>query len=431
MQYRRPGDNLSPSDHESALPALVLLWLAIPLLLLPWLVRPGRQGHAAGQLVLAGLGLAALWQGEQTLAPAALRQLAAAAPGDAQFIGITVGALLTGTLLPSWRSLRATAAGLPLAIGLVTIVPRVGAGAFAAGLAVGAGPWVIGMLAGAMPSRGTRSADRLATDHGIPVPRTANVNALLAVAAAAAAWLAPLLVAAALLAVLAWRERLPRSARGAWVSWWPVVATLLLAAWGWLAVTIAGNVSIPAAAFERMAPASPAAEVLLAAVMLGWLLALAAPWPFDRLVESAPALPGLAVVGQAVAVHGLGVGVSHWQPLLSAALVSGALAAIVLRRWPGALAAVMLLGATRGDPLGCAGALALATVGFAAHAPRLWRAPAWGRTMTMLAGAGAAAVVTAVLHDEVVLGVMLGLGIPAAAAIAAARVAPPADRAHL
>lgn len=181
--------------------------------------------------MLAGLGLAALWQGEQTLAPAALSQLAAAAPGDAQFIGITVGALLAGILLPSWRSPSAAVAGLPLAVGLVTIVPHVGAGSIAAGLAVGAAPWLAAALAEAVAQRAGRSAGPLVADPTPTPPRMTATIALLAVAAALASWFGPLVVAAVLLLLLVWHEWWPR--RGRAVPWWPSVASSLRGGDGW------------------------------------------------------------------------------------------------------------------------------------------------------------------------------------------------------
>ncbi len=404
---------------------MALLWLATPLLLLPWLMPPRKMAHAAGQLVLAGLGLAALQQGEQTLSPAALGALAASAAGDAQFIGITVGALASGLLIPAARSLRSVAATLPLVVGLATLVPHLAVGALMAGLLIGAVPWVLAAATGVVTDRVAPRADRV-EPPGVLDWRSGT----LAAAAALAGWFAPLVAAAALLVVLVWNEWRSRQPGGLVAIGWAGATTMLVAAWGWLAVTIAGSIVVPARGFERVAPVSPAAETLLALLVIGWLLALLPPWPLDRLPSRPESWPALVLLSEAVAVHGVGVGVAHWQPLLSALLVVSALVALLLLRWNGATAGFVLLGATRAGWLGCAGAIAIATLRLVTHGTGP-RRPAWRPAAALVAGLGGAAIVAALLQDEVVLGVTLGLGAPAAAALAARRVARSADPAHL
>jgi hypothetical protein len=414
-----------------------LLWLGLPLLVLPWLVPVRLLGRAAAQLVVAGLTLAALWQGERTLDPLALAAAARSGAGDAQFIGITIGALVSGGLAAPWlRHWRALMAGLPLAVGVALVLPAVSFEAFAAGALAGAVPWVVAGLTVAVFQRSGVSFAAPTTMGPVREPiRGALLVAGVAAGAAIAAWAAPLPVVAVLLLALAWTAWWPQQRSRRPLPVLPVLATVLLGGWAWLALTISGTAWIRIPAFDRTAPVSPAAEVLLALLTIGWLLALAPPWPLDRLTRSAAALPALVVAGRAAAVRGVGVGTLHWQPLLTLVLVLSTLAAVVLCRWEGAAAALVWLGATRLGIVGCAGALAIGTLGLVATTvvPRRGDAAIrWSlRAAALVSGLAAAAIVTAVLRDEVVLGVLLGLGLCCAMVVGTARVARSGIPAHL
>ena len=98
------------------------LWLAIPLLFAPAVARRDRLGAAAAQLIIAGLGLAALYQGAGSLEPQELRMIASESSYDAWFVGITAGALITGACISiEFSRWRVSLLGAPLALALLWI----------------------------------------------------------------------------------------------------------------------------------------------------------------------------------------------------------------------------------------------------------------------------------------------------------------------
>ena len=90
----------------------LLLWLAIPLVVIPVVELPGRLGAAAARLVMAGLGLGALAQGVGSLDPGDLREVASQSPHGAWFVGLTIGVLITGIFV-TFRRRRTRGIGSP------------------------------------------------------------------------------------------------------------------------------------------------------------------------------------------------------------------------------------------------------------------------------------------------------------------------------
>lgn len=132
----------------------VILGLALPLLFTPVLARRERLGGAVGQLIIAGLGLAAFHQGGGTLDPGELQTIAAQSPYDARFIGITAGVLVSGAcLLPDIRYWRRSLLGLPLAVTMGWISMSA-LGPLVAGVAIGCVPAALGRAFGGATSVG-------------------------------------------------------------------------------------------------------------------------------------------------------------------------------------------------------------------------------------------------------------------------------------
>ncbi|MGH7523057.1 MAG: hypothetical protein ACREK8_02010 [Gemmatimonadales bacterium] len=410
-----------PRQREiAAIVTDLLLWLALPLLLLPFLVERERIGAASSQLIITGVGLGALVQGAGTLDPRDLRDVAARSPHAAWFIGITLGLLLGGACLSvGVRSWRAAIAAAPLAVGVALSLASGAVGTAVAGILIGLVPASVGRV---LPG-----ASGPAADETRPAVRASElaVQAILGGLAIAVALAGPAWLAAALLAAVPWS------------GWWstraahglrsvPVLAALaclILAAWLWFALTIAGT---PFASFARLAtdaPVSSAASVWLAILALAWGTALAAPWPLDRLADLRVQLPVTAVVlylAAGVAPDGM----MHWQPLLSIVMVLVALVATLRRRWDGAVGALMLLGATRTGSTALIAALGVAFI------PMLRRIPGTTRFVRALGASSVALLVAIMLRDQVVMGTVLGLGL---ASIASRRmiVARVADSQHL
>lgn len=398
----------------------LLLWLALPLLLLPFLVERERIGAASSPLIIAGLGLGALVQGAGTLDPRDLRDVAAQSPHATWFVGITLGLLLGGACLSvGARSWREAIVAVPLAVGVVLSC---------AGSAIGAG--VAGMLIGLVPAGAAHLlpvARTVPADEAEPrsIARGFTGRLALGALAIAVALIGPALLAAGLLAAVAW------------IGWWsirvssrvrslPVLASIasgLLAIWLWFALTIAGSPLTTFASLATDAPVSSAASVWLAALALAWAIALAAPWPLDRRADVMVQLPVTAIVLY-LAARAAPEGMTHWQPLLTMGMVVLAIVASFGQRWNGALAALMLLGATRAGSAGLIAALGLAVV------PLLRSIPGTARLVCAIGAGSVGLLVATMLRDQVVMAVVLALAL---AAIGGRRriVARVADLQHL
>lgn len=376
----------------------LLLLLALPLLLRPWIGGPERSGLSVAQLVLAGFGLAALHQGTATLDPAELRVIAAQSSPDAWFVGISAGLLLTAACAGlASRGWRWGVAGVPLAVGAVlTGWPHIGP--LATGIAFGAIPALFARV-----SRSAAVAHETAPFEPAAVDRWSLVTAILTLLVAA---VGPATIAMLGLAVLLWRGWMHADGRGrAPRPVLPAVATVLVAVWLWLLITIAATPFATFRQFAADAPLSLSAAQLLALIAFGWGVAAAAPWPLDRVSSGLFQLPVVAVLVHLASAHVSPEGTQHWQPVLSIPLVVAVLAAIGTRRWDGAAGALLLLGATRGNAAGFVGAMLISLT------PAARRLPIPESLGAMMAGVAVALVVVTTLRDQVLLTVLLALGV--------------------
>jgi hypothetical protein len=124
------------------LPDLSLLWAAIPLLLLPWRSAPERLGIAASRLVVTGFGLGALQVATGSLGLAELASWAAR-EGNAGFMALTIGVLVSGALVPTLPLSRWSdwLPGLPLLVATGLLLASVGLHrGLAVGIAIGTLP---------------------------------------------------------------------------------------------------------------------------------------------------------------------------------------------------------------------------------------------------------------------------------------------------
>jgi hypothetical protein len=188
----------------------------------------------------------------------------------------------------------------------------------------------------------------------------------------------------------------------------PLLATLLLAAWLWLALAIGDGPLISFVRFAADAPVSEAASVLLALLAIGWAIAIVAPWPLDRFDNLSVQLPVLGVVFY-LAIHVTPEGMAHWQPLLSVILVPAAIVAVAGARWDAAAGALLLLAVTR------PGTVTLGAAAVLAVAPAGRRMIDSVRLTSGVAGVAVAGVIATMLRDQVVLAVVLALAVAVAA----------------
>ncbi len=393
---------------------MLLLLLAIPLLAAPFLA-PRRPGSVAAQLLLTGFALAALWQGAATLDPSELRDIAVQSPGDAWFVGVSLGALLTAAvLLPAALQLRQLVIGLPLLVGVALTTTAT----MVVPLLVGAGVALVPFgVARVMPVR--------PGDHASfgTAPSDTDGEWLLALVTAIGMLFLPLVLAVTLLLMVGWQRAMRRPA------WWPIVATVLatvlLVIWCWSAVTVAGSLGMSLRTFARDAPVSPAASQLLAALSLGGLLLLLRPWPLARSTAPPATLVVLALAFHLLAGAASAAGVLHWQPIVSIAMLAVFVIAAVRRDWDQLAVALLVLAATR------PGAPALVAGVAAALGPAWRRRVADDRVRALGAGVVLALVTGVVVRDQVVIGVVLALVAAAVAHRVDRCVAAVAGPAHL
>ncbi len=368
------------------------------------------------RLIVAAFGLGTLSVGIGELATTTLRSYAAATPGNALFVSLSVG-LVLGAASP-WRRRAWPSWASVLLVAVVIAWPVLGAmrwGGFVLGVVLGALPLQLGR---ALPTGrgGDDARSSLATGSALGLLVLAT---LLSFAEPfALALLVPLVP-------IVWR--LSRRER-AGIEWaqllLPAIALLAAVALGWLALTIAGDPLVRLAGYFTAAPVSPAAERWLGLLALVMLVALLAPWPLHRLGTGALLGPAAAVLAWRLAGSLAPDLLTAWQPLLGMVLVPSALVAAWRGRWSVALATAALVVALRPGPLALVGvALAIASVvAVAATGPsrnllrpdRVTFSGAWW--LAMLAAAGIAASAVALLQHEVVLATLLAGGLGSAAA---------------
>jgi hypothetical protein len=372
---------------------LLLLVLALPLLMAPW-IAPRRPGGAAAQLLFIAVMLAALWQGAGTLDPRDLHDVAQRSSSDAWFVGVSLGALIAGgVLIAAWRDPVQLIAGAPLIAGAWLAATRSMGWPLVVGAAVAAVPLVLAAFPGRRWTAASESASR--SDD--------QVEALLAVVAVVGMLVLPLVGGVLLLLTLAWLGPV-RSGRP-----WPIIATALatalLVTWCWSAVTVAGSpwMSLPRFALE--APVSPAASRFLAALSIGALLLLLRPWPLSRTVPSSWILVTLAVAVHLLITSASPDGMRHWQPLVSTVLVASAVITAWSGRWEQCAVALLAIAATRPGLLALGAALALALV------PAAGRYIGDRRVHAGLAGVVLGVAAGQLLRDQVLLAVLLVLAL--------------------
>jgi hypothetical protein len=158
----------------------------------------------------------------------------------------------------------------------------------------------------------------------------------------------------------------------------PAVAVGTLAAAGWLLVAIAGDQGLATVTLPEL-PLSPAAETLLAPLLLlaGW--SVAGLWPMPRSpLTGLAGLAGLFLLGRLV-VPTLPQGLEHWRPLAYPVLGLALWQAVASRRWAAALIGGALFALIAGTRDGVAavwwlgaGALAEAVAGYLARGDAPW-----------------------------------------------------------
>jgi len=334
------------------------------------LLGGGREGRlAAAGLVTLGLGLAA-WRVSSTDPTRALPSPDFLGQG---FLVVNGGLLLLGLGLALWAAVsegpgqRRKVAMLAIALGVILV------GWISAGLLLAAGPLrvvsaalLLG-LAGAVllmlgrtiaSTRPARALGRRLFSAPLRPELTVSRPAVgwaTAIVAGAATALGPHVAVVFLgLVVAAWSAYFlfhPRGSRPAPVA--PSL-TLLLAPAYWLLATIAGPGGLGVAALP-LVPLSPAAESLVAPVLLlvGW--SVAGLWPLHRqvpgaLVGSLGALL-LVRVGLPLAPDGL----EYLRPLAVPLLIAGIWHAAALARWPLLAAGAGFLGVAGLTPAGATG----------------------------------------------------------------------------
>jgi len=190
----------------------------------------------------------------------------------------------------------------------------------------------------------------------------------------------------------------------------PLLLSVFLLPSLWFALTVAGPGGMSLEGL-RDAPFSPAAETLLAALLLPATLVLAGIWPFGP-VARGPRLAPLGALLLLVAVRPvLGEGLDHWRSLYAGWLVLGAFVAAGGADWPRLVACAGLFA------IACDGeSFAWAGTSLAVIASLLSVAPGMHRLLPRVALLAAAACGIAAL------GVTLGIEVVYSAAMVLATV---------
>jgi hypothetical protein len=320
---------------------------------------------------------------------------------------VTGAAVLASAVLPAvragWRGPLATGffvAGIGLLLGDIPALARADPVTLATALGVVAGVAMLAWMAAGMALR------RLPPSDPVSPPRTEGRWIAVAGAGVLLAALGPHLLVifggVVLAAVSVSAEALRRRRRS---SGWAVLITVAaLAPAGWLLATIAGDQGLATSGLREL-PLSPAAEALLAPMLLLAAWSVAGLWPMPRSALSGLAgLTGALLIAR-VAIPALPEGLDHWRPLAFPILAVGLWQAVISRRWPAALIGGTLFALISGSWHGVAAAWWL---GAGAPAQGLGeylgqRELAWLSCLAALAGGiGALPATAAGLEGEVV-----------------------------
>lgn len=422
---------------SSGLVAAAWLTLALGAGLLPG--DRERRLSGAGLLTL-GLGLAAWRAGS----PAGLALTAPERLGEG-FLVVNAGLLLLGAILLVAGAVVAgpgplrPSARLVTALG-VALLWRPGAGFVAAagplqalGAAVALGIAGSGLIAAgralAFSDGMRRPAGRVfrAPLEAPPLSRGLPGPALMLVLAVVAVGLGTH-VAAVFLGVIVggWAAYLvSRTPAMRPVPVAPVLTLALVPAY-WLLATIAGPIGLGVGTLAEV-PVSPAAQSVIASLLLLAAWATAALWPLHRQFPGALAAPLGALLLARIALPLTPAGLEYWRPVAVPLLVLGLWHAGAHARWPLLASGAAVLGAAGATTGGAGGGLWLLVAGvaleFAALRPRpTWvtrsiRSAAW-----LVASWGGLRVVEGGLRGEVVYTALGTLGL----ALIVAGTRPPA-----
>lgn len=391
------GAALLPGDRERRLAGAGLLTLALGIA--AWravapagapLAAPDRLGD--GFLVVNGglllVGTSVLLAGAAVAAPGPLRSVAQ--------VGIGLGTVLfwipAATLLTAAGPLRALGAAVALGIAA--------AGVGAGGRALPAG--------GRVPRWIQRA---LSAPLGVDARWPGPTGSMMVLAASVLAVASAPHVAVVFLGVIAgtWAAFFmlrPPAARPVPVA--PVLTLVLLPAY-WLLATIAGSPALSRRALPDV-PVSPAAEVILAPMLLLAAWASAALWPLHRQMAGALTAPLGVLLLMAIGLPLARGGLEYWQPVTVPLLTLGLWHAAAHARWPLLAAGAAVLGVAGAIPVGASGAPWLVASGLSlellagrasglssARLIRLavWLAAAWGGLQVLEGGLRGEVVYTA------------------------------------
>lgn len=379
------------------------------------LARERRRRIGAAGLLVMGLALAA----GRTLVG---DPKSATGDGDPGFLVVNGGLLLLGLALAggaTWGdgpgfarspARMATALGLAL-IGSLVVRETSAAvlwrtAAVAAGLALaGAGMIALGRGFAAIAPVRTIGGRLFGPPVGALRPTGSRVTPGVMVAGAIAVVAGPHVlvifagfVAMAWAAYLAWREVAGKSRPMA-----PILVLMLVPAY-WLLATIAGPVGLRINQLDAV-PLSPAAESLLAALLLLASWSVAGLWPLHRQMPGAITGALGAVLIARVALPLMPGGLDQWRPLVVPLVVLGAWHAAVYARWTLVAVAGALVGLHSGVPEGVTGAWWLLGTALSVEL-MMMRVGAVPLPVRVAAGAAAAwgglRVLTGALQGEVV-----------------------------
>jgi hypothetical protein len=205
----------------------------------------------------------------------------------------------------------------------------------------------------------------------------------------------------------------------------PVLTLALVPAY-WLLATIAGPIGLGLGTLAEI-PVSPAAESVIAPLLLIAAWGTAALWPLHRQLPGAFAAPLGALLLARIALPLTPGGLEYWRPLAVPLLVLGLWHAGAHARWPRLAGGAAILGAAGGTTAGAIGGLWLLAAGVALQLSALRPRPTWVTTSIrsaawLVASWGGLRVVEGGLRGEVVYTALGTLGL----ALIVAGTRPPA-----
>ncbi len=387
----------------------LLLWLSLPLVL-PVILADGEgRGTAVARLLIAAFGLAAVFRGAGTLAPAAVRAHALTSSEAALFTAVTVGIVIGGLALWQVTSRWSLLASLPLLTGMLWAGAGTGRpGALLLGAVLGAAPILAGRM---VPHRRNISAGGGADARPAAMVLLGMATLLLAAGGPVGLFLVATIAAGVLAG--------DRDSQAGWLRRLLIAGLALLPVW--LTLTIPDTPWIGLDSYLAEAPVPDAAARLLGAAGSLLIVALLLPLPGCR-VHPGVAAASASLLAMALTARITAPGMLVWQPVLTAVLVLTA----VVASWRGSRSTVVgvlaVLAALRPGMLSALTSAALAmTLLVPTGRVSLRVAP-------VLVGAVAVAsafTVALVLGDEILLACVLVAGLASAASRPSAPAEPP------